>query len=416
MFEYTYLIIGGGTTAAAAIEGIRENDETGSIGIISAENYRPYSRPPLSKQLWTGKKAVKDIMHSVQSKGVEFHLGRVAETLSLADKQVIDDQGRVYSFGKLLLATGGTPRRLPFGGDNIIYYRSRDNYMRLRDLVESNDKFAVIGGGFIGSEIAAALTMNGKRVTMIFPEKGICERLFPPDLVAFLNDYYRQQGVEVLAENTVTGLEGAGTDLTLLTGDGSRLAVNGVVAGIGIVPNTSLAEAAGLEVNNGIVVNHSLQTSHPDVYAAGDVANYPDTLLGVQRRVEHEDNANTMGKVAGQTMAGMDVVYNYSPMFYSDMFDLGYEAVGNLDARMDIVTDWQKKFQKGVIYYLKEQQVRGVVLWNVWDQIEKARQLIAGGSSVAPAALKGHFTNGYDGSDIVLEASLESFPSSDPPS
>jgi 3-phenylpropionate/trans-cinnamate dioxygenase ferredoxin reductase subunit len=415
MMHYTYLIIGGGMTAAAAIDGIREIDKAGSIGLISAENDKPYGRPPLSKKLWTGKKVVADIMLPVDNRGAEFHLGRTVETLSLAEKQVTDDRSQVYSYDKLLLATGGTPRQLPFGGDDIIYFRTLETYQRLRDLTEKHDKFAVIGGGFIGSEIAAALAMNGKQVTMIFPEKGISERLFPPDLAAFLNDYYRQHGVEVLAGNTVTGLEGTGTELTVLTGDGRRLAVNGVVAGIGIVPNVTLAKAAGLQVDDGIVVNRSLQTSHPDVYAAGDVANYPDALLGVRRRVEHEDNANAMGKVAGQAMAGADVVYNYSPMFYSDMFDLGYEAVGDLDSRLDVVMDWQAKYKEGVVYYLKEKQVRGVLLWNVWGQVEKARQLIAAGDAVAPAALPGYFTDAEAEADVVTEAGLESFPASDPP-
>jgi len=193
MAHYKYLIVGGGMTAASAIEGIRGVDANGSIGVIAAEAHRPYDRPPLSKQLWTGKKTVAEIMRQLPPANLTFHLGRIAKALSLAAKQVTDDRGITYTFDKLLLASGGTPRRLPFGGDHLIYFRSFDSYQRLRDLADGHDTFAVIGGGFIGSEVAAALAMNGKKVTIVVPEKGICDRLFPADVVAFLNDYYRQK-------------------------------------------------------------------------------------------------------------------------------------------------------------------------------------------------------------------------------
>src|SRR5690606_5976693 len=224
------------------------------------------------------------------------------------------DTGEQYRFEKLLLATGGSPRRLPFGGDNIIYYRDLDSYRRLRGLAAEHDRFVVIGGGFIGSEIAAALAMQGKQVTMLFPEDGIGARIFPAELASFLNEYYGEKGVTVLAGESVTGLEGSGTDVTVLTESGRRIPANGVVAGIGIAPNVALAEAAGLEVGSGIIVNASLQTSRPDVYAAGDVASFPDPYLDRRRRVEHEDAANSMGRVAGQAMAGGDSTYDYSPM------------------------------------------------------------------------------------------------------
>ncbi|HZD11235.1 MAG TPA: FAD-dependent oxidoreductase, partial [Candidatus Binatia bacterium] len=144
-----------------------------------------------------------------------------------------------------------------------------------------------------------------------------------------------------------------------------------------ITPNVGLAETAGLEVNNGIVVDNALRTSHPDVYAAGDVANFCDQWLGVRRRVEHEDAANSMGRVAGRAMTGADVAYDHSPIFYSDMFDLGYEAVGRLDARLETVADWQEPYRQGVIYYLEQKRVCGVLLWNVWDKVDEARQLLA---------------------------------------
>lgn len=381
-----YLIIGGGMAAAAAVEGISESDETSKITIIAAESQKPYDRPPLSKQLWKGDKKVEEIFRPL-GEGVNFTGGHTVVQVEPQEHRVRDDQGTIYTYEKLLLATGSTPRRLPFGGDNIVYFRTLDTYRQLRGLAANEDRFAVIGGGFIGSEIAAALAMNGKEVSILFPQTGIASNIFPADVVDFLNDYYRQKGVEVLAGQEVRAVEGSGRDLTVVTASGRRIAVNGIVAGVGVTPNVELAEAAGLEVKNGVVVNEWLQTSDPDIYAAGDIANFYDAVLGTRRRVEHEDAANSMGKAAGQIMAGRGEKYTYSPMFYSDLFELGYEAVGELDSRLETVADWQKKYDTGVIYYLKEGRVRGALLWNVWGKVDEARALIAEGKKMTPKAL-----------------------------
>lgn len=391
MTHYNYLIIGGGMAAAAAVSGLRDHDKDGSIGIISAEHEPPYDRPPLSKKLWSGRETLESIYHELPA-DVAVHNGRKAQQLDPAQKQVIDDRGHRFGYNKLLLATGSTPRHFPFGADNVIYFRTVGDYRHLRRLADTHDRFAVIGGGFIGSEIAAALAMQGKQVTLIFPNEGISSRIFPADLSAYLNDYYRQKGVEVLTGTTVTDISGAGTDLSVTLDNGRSLNVHGAVAGIGVRPNTELAEAAGLDMGNGVRVNEKLQTSDPHIYAAGDIANYPDVLLDTRRRVEHEDAANSMGKTAGQAMAGASVTYDYSPLFYSDLFDLGYEAVGELDAQLELVTDWQEPYQKGVIYYLRGDRVCGVLLWNTWGQVEAARTLIAGRAPLSRAELVGRLS------------------------
>jgi len=393
MPNYTYLIVGGGMTADAAVHGIREVDGSGSIGLVSSEAHPPYNRPPLSKGLWKGK-PVESIWRQTESQGVILHLGRIAQHLDPQNRRITDDQGTVYGYDKLLLATGGTPRLLPFGGEQIIYFRTLDDYERLRALTAEGQRFAVIGGGFIGSEVAAALAMNGKAVVMAFPEEGIGSRMFPPDLAKFLNDFYRQKGVEVLPGELVASLEmRAGRPVLKVRNAQSQgereVVADGVVAGIGIQPNVELAQKAGLEVENGIRIDASLRTSHPDIYAAGDVANFYNPALDKRLRVEHEDNANTMGRLAGQAMAGRTVTYEHLPFFYSDLFELGYEAVGEVDSRLQMVADWKDPYREGVVYYLRDGRVRGALLWNVWEQVDAARRLIAEPGPFRPENLKG---------------------------
>ena len=375
MKHYRYLIVGGGLTGDAAARGILELDVAASIGMISKESDPPYARPSLSKGLWKGRPIGK-IWRNTRDLGVELYLERTVTDLDPTEKYLRDNAGGEYTYDKLLLATGGSPIRLPFGDDNIMYYRDFQDYHRLRAWTERGKHFRVIGGGFIGSEIAAALTMIGKKVVMVFPEKSLGANIYPSDLSEFLNDFYREKGVEVVAGDSVTSLEKTGDRSIVRTRAGRSFEVDGVVAGIGIRPNVELAQQAGLQVDNGIVVDEHLLTSAPDIFAAGDVAKFYHSALGKGVRVEHEDNALRMGKLAGRNMAGADEPYTHVPMFYSDLFELGYEAVGELSSKLETVADWEEPFKKGVVYYLDEGRVRGVLLWNVWDFVPEARALL----------------------------------------
>ena len=393
MPSYKYLIVGAGMTGDAAVHGIREVDEAGSIGVIGSETHPPYNRPPLSKALWKGK-PLESIWRKDEAPGVTWHRGRTARVLDPRNKTVTDDQGTAHGFERLLLATGAAPRRLPFGAEGILYYRTVDDYQRLRALTEKGRRFAVIGGGFIGSEIAAALAMSGREVVLLFPDDGIGARIFPADLARSLNDYYREKGVAVMAGTSVVGMESSRGQAVLSVRDSragreSSVAVDGVVAGIGVQPNVELAQAAGLEIQNGIRVDAGLRTKHPDIFAAGDVACSHNPILDQWVRVEHEDNANTMGRLAGRAMAGAAVPYDHLSMFYSDLFELGYEAVGDLDPRLETVADWKTPYREGVVYYLRGGRVRGVLLWNVWEQVDAARRLIAEPGPFQAKDLKG---------------------------
>ena len=387
MHSYDYLIVGGGMTADAAAHGIREIDTSGTLGIISSDPDRPYNRPPLSKALWKGEQE-QTVWRDTGETRAELHLGRTVTRLDPATRTVIDDLGERYEYGSLLLATGGTPRRLPYPADDVIYYRTFADYRRLRGLTERHQTFAVIGGGFIGSEIAAALAMNGKAVQMIFPEHGIGARVFPGDLAKFLVDYYVEKGVDVRAGTSVESIVSANGVRELRTTAGQTLRADAIVAGLGIVPNVELAKAAGIETGDGIPVDDRLRTSQERVFAAGDVASVVNPV-GQRVRVEHEDNALTMGRAAGRSMAGDATPYNHLPFFYSDLFELGYEAVGTLDSRLETFADWREPYREGVVYYLADGRVRGVLLWNVWGQVDAARALITARGPFAPEQLRG---------------------------
>lgn len=351
-------------------------DPVRPVTVISLENHPPYNRPPLSKGLWKGK-PVDKIWRKLPTANTEVILGRRVVAIEPARRVAHDEAGEAYTYQKLLLATGGTPRRLPFGGDSVTYYRTFDDYRRLRRLATTHTRFGVIGGGFIGSEIAAALRQNDRQVVMIFPEAGIGANVFPPGLSAYVTRTYREHGVEVLAGHHVVDIRQEDGGAIIQTDRGENVQVDHVIAGIGIRPNTDLAEAAGLGVENGILVDANLQTTQPGIYAAGDVANFHAPGLGRRMRVEHEDNALQMGRMAGQNMAGASLAYTHLPLFYSDLFDLGYEAVGVLNpAAGTIIEDWFTPYRQGILYYLQDGCVCGVLLWNVWGQADFARRMI----------------------------------------
>ncbi|HET9137622.1 MAG TPA: FAD-dependent oxidoreductase, partial [Candidatus Kapabacteria bacterium] len=291
-------------------------------------------------------------------------------------KTITAAEGSEATYDKLLIVTGGSPRTLPFKVEGIIYYRTLSDYKQLRELSTTKKQFLVIGGGFIGTEIAAALCLNGVDVTMIFPEDSIGSRNYPKGLSEFITNYYKDKGISIIANDTVADISSDADGYKVKTKAGKELHFEVIVAGLGITPNTGFGEASGLDVDNGFLVDANCRTNDSSIYAAGDVANFFNPHLGKHIRVEHEDNANKMGECAGKNMAGIDAAYDYLPYFYSDLFDLGFEAIGELDARHEIVTDWQEENKTGVIYYLEHGRIRGVLLWNVWEKVDRARALI----------------------------------------
>lgn len=392
MPHHDYLILGGGMAADAAARGIRELDQDGTIGLVSMEPNPPYDRPPLSKGLWKGTEEER-IWRGTAEHGVDVHLGRRIIRLDPVERSAVDEGESTFTYDRLLLATGGRPRKLRDAVPQVIYFRTFEDYRRVRRLADEREAFAVVGGGFIGSEVAAGLAMNGKKVTLLFPEEGICRRVFPEAVAVALNEYYREQGVDVRPNTQVAAVRRHKDRMLVSTIERERtetIQADGVVVGIGIDPAVELAESIGLEVENGIVVDERMRTSKEGIWAAGDVASVPVTALGVHMRSEHEDNANTTGRHAGRSMAGDEQPLDHISFFYSDLFEKGYEATGIVDAvNLQVVVDWKDEMNEGVFYYLDGGRVRGVLLFGVFGRIEEARELIRSRAKRRAAAWKG---------------------------
>lgn len=393
---FRYIIAGAGLAGTSAIDGIREIDKEGTILLIGSERHLPYDRPPLTKKLWFGKKKVEDIfLHKgefYEQNKVTLALGSTVVSINAINKSVVNEKGEAFRFEKLLLATGGSPRRLPAPGadlEGIYYFRTLDDYQRTRAETAGGKAAVIIGGGFIGSEMAAALNLNGVDVTMIFPDPYIVSRVFPEHLGTALQALFQNRGIKVLNREKPASFHKKGGRFITRTENGAEIESDMIIIGAGIAPSLDLARKAGLQTADGIMVNEYLECSLPGIYAAGDNAFYHYKALGKQMRVEHWDNALNQGTVAGRNMAGGRVPYDYMPYFFSDLFEFGYEAVGEVDSRLETVADWRKENEQGVIYYLREGRVRGAMMCNVWDKVETARELIRRGEQMTPGKLKG---------------------------
>ncbi|WP_267422483.1 MULTISPECIES: NAD(P)/FAD-dependent oxidoreductase [unclassified Curtobacterium] len=396
MTDYRYLIVGGGMVADAAARGIRELDTDGTIGVLSEDVDRPYARPALSKKLWTDPDFSWDEkvdLHTEET-GAEFLLGTTVTSIDRAGRTVTTADGGTHGYEQLLIATGGKPRGLPGlePSDRVLDYRSAADYRRLRTLADAGAHVVVVGGGYIGTEIAAGVVQTGASVTLVDPDEVVGGAMFPDDLARAFQQRFVDHGVELRTGRRVTEGSQTADGVTLTLDDGSVVEADAVVVGLGIEPVTGLAADAGLTVDDGIVVSSTLVTDDPAVFAAGDVARYPDRILGT-RRVEHVDNAQQQGRQAGRNLADADETYDHTPMYYSNVFDMGYEAVGTVSTDLRTIEDWQDPTVTGVVYYLDEDDtVRGVLLWNVSDKTDEARKVLAEANALTPDMLPGRIT------------------------
>ncbi len=391
--DTTYLIVGASLAGAKAAQTLRGQGFDGPIVLIGDERERPYERPPLSKDYLQGKAEREKIY--VHPKGwyaehdVDLRLGETVVAVDPGAHEVTlasgDDR---IGYGKLLLTTGSTPRRLPVPGgdlDGVLYLRRVADSDRIKDTFRSASRVAVIGAGWIGLETAAAARIAGVEVTILESAELPLLRVLGREAAQVFADLHRDHGVDLrfgvqVAEITGSGGRASGVRLA----DGTLIEADAVIVGIGITPNTQLAAAAGLDVDDGIRVDARLRTSHPDIYAAGDVASAFHPLLGKHIRVEHWANALNQPRAAARSMLGQEAAYDRVPYFYSDQYDLGMEYSGYVDPggydRVVFRGDVGKR--EFIAFWLAGGRVLAGMNVNVWDVTDPIQALVRSGKSV----------------------------------
>jgi NADPH-dependent 2,4-dienoyl-CoA reductase/sulfur reductase-like enzyme len=337
MNKSRFVILGGGMVAGyAAKEWVERGLRPGDLTILSADTSLPYERPPLSKGFLAGKDTEEAIRINPQDfyrkHGIDVKLNYEVSRVDGERKQLVSKTGDEFAFDKLILATGARPRTLQISGANlrnVRYLRSLDDSKAIRQSAEKVRRVVVIGGGFIGMEVAAVLAQKGVEVALLLREDRIGKRLFSPQMSSFFESYYGVRGVHIISNATVRELRGDGAVNSLVLATGEVIACEMVVAGIGVVPATDMLAGSGIETSDGVTVNEYLETNKTGIYAAGDVANYSDVLFARRRRVEHWDNAVSQGPYCARALMGERTPFRHVPYFFSDVFDLSYEYWGD---------------------------------------------------------------------------------------
>ncbi|KXJ12564.1 Apoptosis-inducing factor 1, mitochondrial [Exaiptasia diaphana] len=465
--KVTYVLIGGGTASFAAYRAIRKGDPKAQVLIIGEEEHPPYMRPPLSKEFWYGDDDVavanlrfkqwngkeRSILFEPDSfycspqelptkeeGGVAFLKNKKVVSVNPKDKKVILDDGKEIEYGKLLLATGGSPKSLPVfenATENIkskvTLFRKITDFQSLDKITQTAKSIVVVGGGFLGSELACALGHKAKKnqmsVTQIYPEKGNMAKVLPKYLSSWTTNKVKNEGVHVVPESKISSVSMNGSQVELSLENGLKINADHVIVAVGLDANVDLAKSAGLEVDRnlgGFHVNSELE-ARSNIWVAGDAACFYDPNLG-RRRVEHHDHAVVSGRLAGENMTGAGKPYWHQSMFWSDLGpEVGYEAIGLVDSSLPTVGVWAKatkqdtpkavveatgesirsetektseqkpkskyvevklpkpepeekeEFGKGVVFYLQDKKVVGVVMWNVFNRMPIARKVIKEG-------------------------------------
>jgi 3-phenylpropionate/trans-cinnamate dioxygenase ferredoxin reductase subunit len=391
------VIAGAGLAGAKAAETLRTEGFDGPVVLIGDESERPYERPPLSKDYLAGKADRASIYVHPQDwyreHHVELRLGAAVTGIDRDRHEVTLADGSRVGYGKLLLATGSSPRRLPVPGaglPGVHYLRTVGDSDRIRQAFQSAGRVVVIGAGWIGLEAAAAARAAGAEVAIAEMAELPLLRVLGREVAEVFAGLHRANGVDLrmgvgVAEITGTGERAGGVRLS----DGSHLPADVVVVGVGITPNTQLAEAAGLEVGNGIATDASLRTSDPDIYAAGDVACAYHPLLKSSIRVEHWANARNQPQTAARAMLGQPAVYDRLPYFYTDQFDLGMEYSGYVTpgGYDEVVFRGDRERREFVAFWLGQGRVLAGMNVNVWDVNDTVQSLIRSGAPVDSARL-----------------------------
>lgn len=377
------VIVGAGHAAGQAAASLRQDGYAGDICIIGDEPHLPYQRPPLSKQYLLGEHGLERGVYLrpekfYTDKNVEVRTGVTVTAIDTHAKTVTTDAGDVIEWSQLLIASGSRPRILDIPGsdlDGIHYMRTIADVDKIKAAMETARNMVIVGGGYIGLEVASVAVTHGLDVSVLEMESRILQRVTTPEMSEFYHDLHTSRGVHILTNTTVSGFEGDNGKVTGVLSADTVIPADIVVVGIGIVPNVELAAAAGLEVDNGIVVDDHCRTSAPDVYAAGDCTNHPSPLLGRRLRLESVPNAMEQARVAAANMAGGDKIYDAVPWFWSDQYELKLQMVGfSADADMQVVRG-DKKTNQFAIFYLKDGRVVAVDAVNSPREFMVCKQL-----------------------------------------
>ena len=380
-----YVIIGGGLAGQRGADGIRKVDAEGSLTLVSAEPHMPYERPPLSKGYLAGEEGLDHVYLKddayYEENGIEVIKGTEAVKLDPAAKSVTLEGGQTLGYEKLLLATGGHAWQLPITGgelENVFTLRTIEDADAIRAAARSGKRVLVIGGSFIGSEVAASLTQFGLDITVVFLESRLLELIAPPALSDLLHAKFEARGVRILPQTKPEALEGDAQVRRVKLQGGETLDVDMVVMGVGIRLNTALARDAGLTLNDrgAVIVDETLRTSDPNIYAAGDIAAWPDPTFGKRLRVEHWDVARRQGLRAGRNMAGEEKAYTSLPYFFSDLFDLSFEVWGHLSSWDQTVLRGDLETGSFALYYFDQGQMVGVLANGRPDEERKPMQAL----------------------------------------
>jgi 3-phenylpropionate/trans-cinnamate dioxygenase ferredoxin reductase subunit len=390
------VIIGASLAGAKAAEALRDAGFDGRLTLIGDEHELPYERPPLSKGYLLGKQErEKMFVHPHEwyaDQNIDLLLGVEVTAIDRERRTVTRADGHTVAYDALLLTTGSTPRHLPVPGadlDGVLSLRKIADCERIKSLFHTASRIAFIGGGWIGLEVAAAAREAGVEATILEAEALPLMRALGPEIARVFADLHREHGVDLRTGVQVTEILGGWRASGVQLADGAQIEADAVIVGIGAAPNVELAVDAGLDVDNGVLVDASLRSSDPNIYAAGDIANAMHPTLGTRIRVEHWDNARKQPKVAARAMLGEDVVDDRIPYFFTDQYDLGMEFSGYVEpgGYDEVVVRGDLAGRKFISFWLDGGRVRAGMNVNIWDVNEQIQRLVRSGRRIEPAKL-----------------------------
>ncbi|MHB8520475.1 MAG: NAD(P)/FAD-dependent oxidoreductase [Limisphaerales bacterium] len=372
MKSYPIVILGGGVVAGyAAKEFVAQSGKQDGLEIVTAETALPYERPPLSKGFLAGKEEAGDLQISdaafYRKNGIAVYRNFPVREVDFRRHRLQSASGKVIGFDQLLIATGSSVRRLKVPGANrsgVFYLRQMKDSQAIRGQIKRGRRAVVIGGGFIGMEVASVLASRGVRTTMVFPDDRVWKRLFTPRISTFFERQFVDRGIAFRKSEKVVALTHRNHECQVVLASGDHVPADFVVAGIGVTPSVELFQRSGLYSSDGIRVNKFLETSVPGVWAAGDVASYPDQIFHRRRRVEHWDNAVEQGRVAMRNMMGKLQPFIHVPYFFSDFFDLSYEFWGDATGHDQVVYRGSVEGKEFSVWWLKKQTLCAALIMN----------------------------------------------------